>query len=94
MNIQLNNHITSRNISCKAIFTHVSGMKQVAPIFVLKLLNFLLKYHHTNITEILLNEATDDSELPKKVIPGDETMFYGYAIKTKNQSSPCNLPEE
>ncbi|XP_050684031.1 histone-lysine N-methyltransferase SETMAR-like [Leptidea sinapis] len=73
--------------SCHEIFSVVLGMKRVAAKFVPKLLNFEQKQRRVEVAQELLNEVTNDAELLKRVITGDETWVYGYDVETKAKSS-------
>lgn len=50
--------------------------------FVPKLLNFEQKQQQVDITQELLNEMKNDSELLKRVLAYDERYVYGYDIET------------
>ena len=48
----------------------------------------------TSFRWILLTTLSDDSDLLKKLITGDESWVYGYDIETKPQLSQWKHPEE
>jgi len=79
--------------SCHAIFSKVLGMKRVAPKFVPKLLNFEQKQRRVEVSQESLNEVSNDPELLKHIMTGDEMWVYGYDIETKTQSSQWKHPE-
>ena len=41
-----------------------------------------------------LEMVSDDENVLKKIITGDESWFYGYDPETKQKSSQWNLPDE
>lgn len=45
------------------------------------------------ITQELLNEINDDSNLLQSVITSDESWVYGYGIQTKAQSFQWRVEE-
>jgi len=57
---------------------NVFEIKRVTAKFVPKLLNFEQKQWRMKVVQELLNEASNDKELLKRVISGDETWVYGY----------------
>ena len=59
--------------SCESIFRDILGFKRVSAKFVPKLLNFKQKHNRKNISEQILTEITDDSEMLKCIITRDET---------------------
>ena len=42
-----------------------------------------------NIAQEMLTTFTDDTDLLKKIITGDESWVHGYDIETKAKSSQC-----
>ena len=73
--------------SCHAIFSDILGLKRVAAKFVPKLLNFDQKTLRITISQEMLNAVSDDIDLLKSVITGDESWIYGYEVETKARSS-------
>ena len=69
------------------IFMDVFGMKRAAAKIVPKLLSFGQKQRHMDIAQEMLTTFSDDPDLLKKVISGDETWEYGYYIEIKAESS-------
>ena len=47
-----------------------------------------------DIAQEMLTTFSDDPDLLKKVIAGDESWVYGYGIEVKVQSSQWTRPEE
>ena len=62
-------------------------MKRAAAKIVPKLLSFEQKQRRMDIAKEMLTTFNDGLDLLKKVITGDESLMYGYNIKTKAQSS-------
>ena len=62
-------------------------MKSAAAKIVPKLLSFEQKQRRINIAQEMLTTFSDDSDLLKKVITGDESWMSGHDIETKAQSS-------
>ena len=52
-----------------------------------RLQNFEQKQRRMEIAPEMLTTFNNDSDLPEKVVTGDESWIYGYDIKTKTQSS-------
>ena len=67
-------------------------MKRATANIVPKLLNFEQKQRRMDVAQEMLTTFNDDPDLLKKVITGNESWVYGYAIKTK--SSQWKRPEE
>ena len=68
--------------SCQAIFTNVLCKKRAAAKIVPKLQNFEQKQHWMDIAQEMLATFNEDSDLLKRVITGDESLVYGYEIRT------------
>ena len=62
--------------------------------FVLKFLLLGQKEHHASVADDLIQTATNEPDVLKKVITGDESWVHGYAcdLERKTQSSQWELP--
>ena len=79
---------------CQTIFMDVLSKKRAAVKIVPKLLNFEQNQRHMDIAQETLTTFTDDPDLLRKVITGDESWMYGYDIETKPQPSQLKRPED
>ena len=59
------------------------GMKRVMAKFILQLLLPEQEEHRAAVANDLIQTATNEPDLLKKVITGDELWVYGYNLETK-----------
>ena len=52
------------------------------------------EYRNTDLAQDNLEMVSDDENVLKKVITGDESWVYGYDPETKRQSSQWKRPDE
>ena len=76
------------------ILNTILGMTRVCAKFISKLLTTEQKDLRSEIAHDNLEMGSDDENVLKKVITGDESWVYGYDPETKQQSSQCNRPDE
>lgn len=78
--------------SVQSILTTNLGMHRVAAKFVPRLLTADQKRFRVEVSQDLLQRATDDSTFLSRLVTGDETWVYGYDPETKQQSSQWKRP--
>ena len=69
-------------------------MTRVCAKFIPKLLTTEQKDLHSEIAQDDLEMVSDDENVLKKVITGDESWVYGYDPETKQQSSQWKRPDD
>ena len=69
-------------------------MTRVCAKFIPKLLTTEQKDLRSEIAQDNLEMVSDDENVLKKIIPGDESWVYGYDPETKQQSSQWKRPVE
>ena len=69
------------------IFDKILGMTRVCAKFISKLLTTDQKGLRSEIAQDTLEMVSDDENVLKKVITGDESWVYGYDPETKQQCS-------
>ena len=75
------------------ILTHNLGMKCMVAKFVLQLLLPEQKEeYHAAVANDLIQTTTNEPDVFKKIIPGDESWVYSYDPDTKAQSSRWMSP--
>ena len=76
------------------ILNKILGMTRVCAKFIPKLLTTEQKDLRSEIAQDNLGMVSDDENVLKKVITGDESWVYGYDLETKQQSSQWKRPDE
>ena len=76
------------------ILNKILGMTRVCAKFISKLLTAEQKDLRSEIAQDNLEMVSDDENVLKKVITGDESWVYGYDPETKQQSSQWKRPDE
>ena len=76
------------------IFNNILGMTRVCAKFIPKLLTTEQKDLRSEIAQDNLEMVSDDENVLRKVITGDESWVYGYDPETKQQLSQWKHPDE
>ena len=76
------------------ILNKILGMTRVCAKFIPKLLTTEQKDLRSEIAQDNLEMVSDDENVLKKVITGDESWVYGYDPETKQQYSQWKRPDE
>ena len=76
------------------ILNTILGMTSVCAKFLSKLLTTEQKDLRSEIAQDNLEMVSDDENVLKKVITGDESWVYGYDPETKQQTSQWKRPDE
>ena len=76
------------------ILNKILGMTRVCAEFIPKLLTTEQKDLRSEIAQDNLEMVSDDENVLKKVITGDESWVYRYDPETKQQSSQWKRPDE
>ena len=91
---ELENDLGIPTTTVWVISNKISGMTRVCAKFIPKLLTTEQKDLHSEIAQDNLEMASDDENVLKKVITGDESWVYGYDPETKQKSSQWKRPDD
>ena len=91
---ELENDLGIPKTTVREIFNKILGMTRVCAKFIPKLLTTEQKDLRSEIAQDNLEMLSDNENVLKKVITGDESWVYGYDPETKQQSSHWKRPDE
>ena len=91
---ELENDLRIPKTTVWEILNKILGMTRVCAKFISKLLTTEQKDLRSEIAYDNLEMVSDDENVLKKVITGDESWVYGYDPETKKQSSQWKRPDE
>ena len=91
---ELENDLEIPKTTVWEILNKILGMTHVCTKFIPKLLTTKQKDLRSEIAQDNLEMVSDDENILKKVITGDESWVYGYDPKTKQQSLQWKGPDE
>ncbi|UYV68245.1 hypothetical protein LAZ67_5003594 [Cordylochernes scorpioides] len=80
--------------STQSIMKDILGVRRLNAVLVPKDLTFDQKNARKETASLNLEATTDDPELLKRVIPGDETWIYGFDSETTQQASEWRFKNE
>ena len=91
---ELENDLGISKTTVWKILNKFLGMTRVGAKFIPKLLTTEQKDLRSEISQDNLEMVSDDENVLKKVIAGDESWVYGYDPETEQQSSQWKRPDE